>query len=616
MAGYTRNNSNIATGNVIQASDLNGEFNDLVSAFNATSGHTHDGTSAEGAPITKVGPGQNVTVNASNIVPSLHNTMDLGTSALRYKDAYFQGSVNTAGSFIGAVTGDITGNVTGDLTGDVFASNGTSKVVDGGTDGTDATFTGALTGNVTGNVTGDLTGDVYSSDSTQVLDSGTDGTDATFTGAVTGNASTATALETARSIAGNSFDGSADISIATTDLTDGTTAVTASSAEVNILDGDTTATATVLADEDRVVVNDAGTMAQVALSDFKTYIGTGITYTGDVTIGSGSPGDATNKNLVVNGNLTISGTTTTVNTETINLADNNIVLNSNLDANTAPTEDGGITINRGNEADKTLLWDETNGRWTIGDETFVSGSLVADNITIDGNAITSTDTDGDITVTPNGTGSAVVSQLKLGTSTVPVNDIKDEDDLSSNSDSALATQQSIKAYIDSQLTAAVPAGTVVPYAGTQAPTGWLICDGKSYHSTAKAALYTAIGTTYGQGGTDTFRVPDLRGRVVAGKNNMGDQGDANLITTGGAGFNGDTLGATGGSETHALSLQEMPRHRHTANTGSATNSLDSGTFVGDDVAGHTGYAGGQNDNTTKPHNNVQPTIILNYIIKE
>ena len=114
MAGYTRNNSNIATGNVIQASDLNGEFDDVVSAFNATSGHTHDGTSSEGAPITKVGPAQNIVVNATNITPSLHNTVDIGTTSLRYKDAYFQGSVTTAGSFVGDLTGTATGlaNVT------------------------------------------------------------------------------------------------------------------------------------------------------------------------------------------------------------------------------------------------------------------------------------------------------------------------------------------------------------------------------------------------------------------------------------------------------------------------------------------------------------------------
>jgi len=98
--------------------------------------------------------------------------------------------------------------------------------------------------------------------------SGTAGTIvANLEGAVTGNASTATALANTRTIAGQSFDGTANISIAPTDLT----SVTADANELNILDGTTSATSTVLADADRVVVNDDGTMVQVALTDFETY---------------------------------------------------------------------------------------------------------------------------------------------------------------------------------------------------------------------------------------------------------------------------------------------------------------------------------------------------------
>jgi len=91
------------------------------------------------------------------------------------------------------------------------------------------TITAALTGNVTGDLTGNVTGDVKATNGTTVLDSGTDGTDATFTGAVTGNASTATTLQTARTIAGQSFNGSANISIGPTDLT----GVTASASDIN-----------------------------------------------------------------------------------------------------------------------------------------------------------------------------------------------------------------------------------------------------------------------------------------------------------------------------------------------------------------------------------------------
>ena len=60
--GYVRNDTgnNIADGNVINASDLDGEFDAIVAAFDSSSGHTHDGTSEEGAPITKFGPSQEV----------------------------------------------------------------------------------------------------------------------------------------------------------------------------------------------------------------------------------------------------------------------------------------------------------------------------------------------------------------------------------------------------------------------------------------------------------------------------------------------------------------------------------------------------------------------------
>ena len=174
MTGYTRNDSanNIADGNIINASDLDGEFDAIQTAF-GTSGHTHDGTAGNGPQIANAGLADD------------------------------------------AVTG---------------------AKIDSTTTITAAGFTGPLTGNVTG------------------------------------NASTASALASAVNIAGNSFDGSSSISIATTDLTDGTTAVTATSSEVNILDGDTTASAVTLADADRIVVNDAGTMKQVAVTALTPYL--------------------------------------------------------------------------------------------------------------------------------------------------------------------------------------------------------------------------------------------------------------------------------------------------------------------------------------------------------
>ena len=97
--GYTRNDTgnNIADGNVINASDLDGEFDAVQSAFNSSSGHTHDGTSAEGAPIEVLGPSQDIVITAALLRPKTDNTVDLGTSSLMYKNAFFDGSITTHG---------------------------------------------------------------------------------------------------------------------------------------------------------------------------------------------------------------------------------------------------------------------------------------------------------------------------------------------------------------------------------------------------------------------------------------------------------------------------------------------------------------------------------------
>ena len=83
----------------------------------------------------------------------------------------------------------------------------------------------------------------------------------------------------------------------------------------------------------------------------------------------------TSSNVTIGGDLTVNGTTTTVNTETINLADNIILLNSNLAGNVAPTQNSGIEIERGNAANKTLIWNEGDDVWTVGTEKFTAGTL-------------------------------------------------------------------------------------------------------------------------------------------------------------------------------------------------------------------------------------------------
>ena len=104
MAGYTRTDTsnNIATGNVINAADFDGEYNAIETAFNATNGHAHDGTSGGGARILKVGPSGNLTFSAGAVTPLSNNAIDLGTSGAQFKDLYIDGV-----AYIDSFSGDM-----------------------------------------------------------------------------------------------------------------------------------------------------------------------------------------------------------------------------------------------------------------------------------------------------------------------------------------------------------------------------------------------------------------------------------------------------------------------------------------------------------------------------
>jgi len=191
--GYTKvdTEGNIANGNVIDAEDLNAEFDRLELAFNASSGHNHDGSAGGGATISSIGPSSDLVVTATEIKGKTANTLDVGTSGVPFKNGFFDGTLNTdilsvdeTSTFTGEATfsGGLTGTLTGDLVGDVYSTDGTSKVLESGTDGTNATFTG--------DVTGDLTGDIKNSDLTTIFDSGSDASLATYYGTLINSNST------------------------------------------------------------------------------------------------------------------------------------------------------------------------------------------------------------------------------------------------------------------------------------------------------------------------------------------------------------------------------------------------------------------------------------------
>jgi len=199
-------------------------------------------------------------------------------------------------------------------------------------------------------------------------------------------------------------------------------------------------------------------------------------------------------------------------------------------------------------------------------------------------------------------------------------------------DSAVSTQKIADSAITaskiapSAASAIMPVGGVLPYAGATSPTGWLLCSGQTIGDVGSGAVFASadyenlfelIKSHYGNAGTedwasgDTVLLPDLQGRVIAGKDDMSGT-SAERLTDLTYGVNGDLLGDTGGAETHTLLEAEMPSHTHGYNDNESASeqaSGGSGAKTGNQTVQTNPTGGGQ------AHNNVQPTIILNYIIK-
>ncbi|MFH1343613.1 MAG: phage tail protein [Pseudomonadota bacterium] len=181
----------------------------------------------------------------------------------------------------------------------------------------------------------------------------------------------------------------------------------------------------------------------------------------------------------------------------------------------------------------------------------------------------------------------------------------------------------------------IPLGSGLPFFGPTAPNSSFVFPyGQAISRTTYSALFALFGATYGSGdGSTTFNVPDLRGRVVAGKDDMGGT-SANRLTDADDGLNGDTLGDTGGGETQTLATANLPAYTPTGtvvNGSISHNAPASLTFAssGNDgpysfpqgnsaasiTQGASTFAGIAQGGTSTAFGVVQPTIIGNYILR-
>lgn len=309
-----------------------------------------------------------------------------------------------------------------------------------------------------------------------------------------------------------------------------------------------------------------------------------------------------------------------------------IVTTSNGNIVLAPNGTGDVQVDADTlrvgdaDADATIT---TNG---TGDLTLSTNSG-----TNSGTIVIADGANGDITVAPNGTGKFTITGSNIVFEGATADDHETTFAVTDPTADRTITfpDASGTVALSADVSSAVPAGTVLVTARSSAPTGYLLCDGASVSRSTYSDLFSAIGTTYGSVDSNTFNVPDLRGRVVAGRDDMGGSA-ANRITSNQSNsddaITGTTLGDTGGDEVQDLQETHLPAHTHSVSSISirGNSPLHDGSVVVNGLRQVSVSDAGQNTTTqnTSGHsitlantgsgtavNNMQPTMILNYMIK-
>lgn len=295
-----------------------------------------------------------------------------------------------------------------------------------------------------------------------------------------------------------------------------------------------------------------------------------------------------------------------------------ILMNSNLDSASFPSYSWMQNPNTGMyNVDNNIIGFASGGQTvaTMSNTTATFSNVMASNLSGNGAALTNLNADNITT--------GIVNSSNLPTATTTSVGITQLTDSTSNASSTLAASaKAVKLTMDSVISFV---GVILPYGGTSPPVGWLLCFGQSVSRTTYSALFLVLGTTYGSVDSNTFTIPDFRGRVPVGLDSMGGTA-ANRITSAICGINGTSLGASGGDQklhAHTHSITD-PGHAH--GVGYATVGFNvGGTYekfireqgAPNNMISNTNTTGITINNNTQGGSaqNVQPSIMINYIIK-